>query len=169
MPGRNAMAGAFLMVLGILFPAAEAGHELPYYPSYYPQEIRLEALEPGVAARRLQDNTLHAYVGSEPLFATQRPDHVDAITVLGSYMVATFNSAAVLHHQRQERCAEMQELLAELAGPVVGYVFHPYPVTPYHWDYLHHFDRATAVQAQFLQRPAGAQPAPTLSYRVRVR
>ena len=26
-------------------PAAQAGHEVPYYPSFYPQEIRIEPLD----------------------------------------------------------------------------------------------------------------------------
>ena len=28
-------------------PAAKAGHEVPYYPSFYPQEIRVEPLDQG--------------------------------------------------------------------------------------------------------------------------
>ena len=27
-----------------------------------------------------------------------------------------------------------------------GFVFHPYPVTPYHADYLHHLDRVEAAK-----------------------
>ena len=31
--------------------AAEAGHEIPYYPSFYPQEVRVEVAEPPSALR----------------------------------------------------------------------------------------------------------------------
>jgi len=33
-------------------PAAKAGHEVPYYPSFYPQEIRIEPLDPECLHRR---------------------------------------------------------------------------------------------------------------------
>jgi hypothetical protein len=45
------MAAWFMM---FSHTAAYPGHELPYYPSYYPQEIRIESIEPGVAATLLQ-------------------------------------------------------------------------------------------------------------------
>ena len=50
-----------------------------------------------------------------------------------------------------------------LAGEEGTYVFHPYPVTPYHWDYLHHVDRAEAAQTQSLRRD---QSAPDLALTV---
>ena len=40
------------------------------------------------------------------------------------------------------RAASWPGLREENAG---GFVFHPYPVTPYHADYLHHLDRIEAV------------------------
>ena len=43
----QAVAGLLLALWCLMFfPAAvAAGHELPYYPSYYPQEIRIESIE----------------------------------------------------------------------------------------------------------------------------
>src|SRR6266850_1617361 len=51
--------------------AAYPGHELPYYPSYYPQEIRIESIEPGAAATLLRKSALHAYVGADPFPSEQ--------------------------------------------------------------------------------------------------
>src|ERR1700682_2511457 len=39
------------------FSAAQAGHEISYYPSFYPQEIRIEALTPGAAAKEFLNTT----------------------------------------------------------------------------------------------------------------
>ena len=47
---------------------ALAGHSLGHYPSYYPDEIRIEVLAPAAAARSLGAGTLHAYVGAAPAF-----------------------------------------------------------------------------------------------------
>ena len=45
--------GAGFMLAGIgLAAVADAGHEFPFYPSFYPQEITVEALdEPGLDRR----------------------------------------------------------------------------------------------------------------------
>ena len=48
-----------------LFGVAHAGHEFPFYPSFYPQEITVEALDARSAAQRLAKGTLHAYAGGE--------------------------------------------------------------------------------------------------------
>ena len=36
---------------------ARAGHELPFYPGYYPQEIRVETLTPAAAVPLLRNST----------------------------------------------------------------------------------------------------------------
>jgi hypothetical protein len=114
-----------------------------------------------------QANTLHAYIGSAALFAGQIPEHVDAIATLGSYLVITFRTAAM--SRREERCAVAQAMLAVMAGQEGAYVFHPYPVTPYHEDYLYHFDRVVAAQTQSRQYADGDREAITLDRRVRSR
>lgn len=159
--------GLLLPVLYLMFLPAEAGHEMPYYPSYYPQEIRIEALAPDTAATLLQHNKLHAFIGGEPHSGVPLPANVRAIGTLGSYLVVTFDSA--VFPQEADRCLLAQKLLGALAGAEGSYVFHPYPVTPYHWDYLHHFDRVEAAKA-LSQRPAVSDQraaAPALNVRAR--
>jgi hypothetical protein len=54
--GRVTVLGAVMAVVG----SAEAGHELPVYPSYYPQEIRIEPVDPAVAGRALAEGRIQA-------------------------------------------------------------------------------------------------------------
>jgi hypothetical protein len=119
------------MALGAL---AHAGHEFPFYPSFYPQEITVEALDAQAAARRLAAGTLHAYAGSD-FAAKVDPAKVATIAALGGYVVATFDRDA----DRATRCAKAQALRSALGD---GYTWHPYAVTPFHADYLYHADRA---------------------------
>src|SRR2546428_8703435 len=58
---RSLMLGAWLAFFGL----AHAGHEFPFYPSFYPQEITVEALDARSAAQRLAKGTLHAYAGGD--------------------------------------------------------------------------------------------------------
>jgi hypothetical protein len=157
------------MALGIVFVPAEAGHELPYYPSFYPQEIRIETMDAKAAAASLGDNALHAYIGETPFFEGQPPAHVRAVASLGSYLVVTFNPAATLVQDRQNRCALARQILTTLAAGDAAYVFYPYPITPYHWDYLHHFDLVQALTAKYQQRSADGQAAAELPPGIRVR
>jgi hypothetical protein len=55
--------------------AALAGHSISHYPSYYPDEMRIDAIDPAAAAKSLGDGTLHAYVGAAPAFEGYVPDH----------------------------------------------------------------------------------------------
>lgn len=122
------LAGAGLALLGV----AHAGHEFPFYPSFYPQEITVEALDARAAAQRLAKGTLHAYAGAE---IAAPPAKTGSVASLGGYVVATFGRGG---------CAAargMKDALGE------GAVWHPYPVTPFHADYLHHADRAEAARA----------------------
>jgi len=63
------LLGAFALLAGA---SAEAGHELPFYPSFYPQEIRVEALEPGPAAAQTSTQTLMPWIKDNlgPLLAS---------------------------------------------------------------------------------------------------
>lgn len=149
-----------LAALGLLLSAAEAGHELPIYPSYYPQEIRLEIVDPLAAARRLPDGGLHAYVGAEPTFAGRAPDTVSRVESLGSYLVLTFRPAFVARNDRQARCAAAGALARAMARRPGRAVVHPYPVTPYHADYFYHVDLAEAARRRFLDGAAGRDGAP---------
>jgi hypothetical protein len=124
---------------------AIAGHESPYYPSFYPQEIRIETKEPATAAALLRDGSLHAYLGTDPFAGGPPPPHVADVESLGSHVILTFNASSPRFQEQQVRCAAGDEIRKSLAGQGRALVFHPYPVTPYHPDYLHHFDRAQAA------------------------
>jgi len=64
LPALNVLRGLVLLVcVAACSAAAEAGHEIPYYPSFYPQEIRVEFAEPSAGLRLFEKNAIHAYVG----------------------------------------------------------------------------------------------------------
>jgi hypothetical protein len=134
--------------------AARAGHEAPLYPSYYPQEIRVEAVEPQAAARLLESSKIHAYVGAAPGFAGPAPDSLRFVESLGSYVVMRVNPASPAAKGGQAACAVARAALKALAGDPRGLVLHPYPVNSYHADYLQHADRAEAAKARLLGGPA---------------
>lgn len=153
-----------LTTFSLLLTPAEAGHELPIYPSYYPQEIRVEVVEPAEAGARLADARIHAYLGAEPAGRLPASDTVSAIESLGSYLVLTFGPAFVQRHKRDARCAAAVGFGRRVAARQGRFVFHPYPVTPYHADYLQHFDLAEASRQRYLSAAAdpGGARAPAL-------
>jgi hypothetical protein len=132
--------------IGLLVAGGQggAGHQVGHYPSFYPHEIIIETVDPVAAAKRLSDETLHAYVGAAPDFAGLMPGHVHAVKSLGSFLVLSFGAR---FPSADARCAAARDFLAMLSKEkIAGFVFHPYPVTPYHADYLHHLDRADAAR-----------------------
>jgi hypothetical protein len=151
------VAVLLLGLLALAAVAAHAGHELSFYPSYYPQEIRVERLDPASAAARLQQNALHAYVGTDPFPGAPVPKPLEAVESLAGYLVLTFNPAEAAGRDVTTRCTQARSLLPSLGGPVTGYTFHPYPVTPYHGDYLHHADLA-GVARERAAAPGAAGP-----------
>jgi hypothetical protein len=139
-----------LVLVAVAVVPARAGHELPFYPSFYPQEIRVETVEPSAAGRRLATSALHAYAGADPFVGTAIPKDVTPLESLASYVVVNVDPAAV--KDREARCTVVRKVLTALATVKSEFVFHPYPVTPYHTDYLSHFDRATATHRSFEER-----------------
>ena len=85
--------GAVAAALFCAGPAAQAGHELSYYPAFYPQEIRIEPLDPEAAANQFANTAdpLHAYIGAAPRFAGAAPAHLKSIASLRSFIVASAN------------------------------------------------------------------------------
>jgi hypothetical protein len=151
-----------LTVAGLLSIACGAqvyaGHEMPFYPSYYPQEITLETLPETAAPVRFAKNTLHGYVGGDPFEGKTAPRGVDAVESLGSWAVVTFNPAHKRLGTAEARCAAGRRIVASL-GDAPRFRRHPYPVTPFHSDYLHHADLAEAAAAGARVRPpAGEAP-----------
>jgi hypothetical protein len=137
-----------LLVLAALLAAlgvARGGHELPVYPSYYPHEIAIETMPPERAADLLPDATLHAYLGAEPRFPNAVPTSIRAVESLGSFVIVRINPA----HDERSACAVVETIVRDMADKT-GFVFHPYPVTPLHGDYLYHVDRAEAAKARLL-------------------
>ena len=136
-------AGALALVLA--GTAAHAGHEVPYYPSFYPQEIRIEPLDPERAAVEFANTAdpLHAYLGAAPRFTGEAPAHIKSAVSLGSFITARIDPQRV--PDRNARCAAVANAVnALMAKPDV--VPHRYPVTPYHADYLGHVDHTARAK-----------------------
>jgi hypothetical protein len=124
-----------------------AGHQVGHYPSYYPDEIRIDVVDPKAAGTGLADATLHAYVGAVPIFGGPVPDHVKSVRSLGWYLTLSFKTGSTSFATAGDRCAAAAGILAALREEKsAGFVFHPYPITPFHADYLHHLDRVEAAK-----------------------
>ncbi|HZP36444.1 MAG TPA: hypothetical protein VFE48_08135 [Methylomirabilota bacterium] len=153
---RLALLASALVVLTGLVDPARAGHELPFYPGYYPQEIRLETLTPAAAAAQLRSGSLHAYLGDDPFAGGRLPGSVEAAESLAGYVVLSPATAA--SGAAADRCgAALRAARALAAVRVPGFVPHPYPVTPYHGDYLEHADLAEAAR-RAVEAARGAAP-----------
>jgi hypothetical protein len=160
-PGRSASrspvvhgvvkrAAGVALAAGLLLAGGHsgAGHSVGHYPSYYPDEIRIDVFDPAAAGEGLAEQSLHAYVGAVPSFAGPVPGYVKSVTSLGSFLLLSFNTAAERFASADDRCTAARGILAALSHErAAGFVFHPYPVTPYHADYLHHLDRIEAAKS----------------------
>jgi len=159
-----------LAALTLATHAARAGHESPFYPSFYPQEIRIETLDAASAAAGWPQARVHAYVGDD-LFGASAPADAIAVTSLKSYVVLTFDAAdgryAAGSGDVRSRCAAADRILRMLSRNAAGFVFHPYPVTPYHADYLEHADLAMRARLRFDKPAAGADSITDLRIRAR--
>jgi hypothetical protein len=154
-----------LLALLASLPAgnASAGHELPFYPSFYPQEIRIETVPPAAAGPMLGKAALHAYVGGDPFAGRTTPANIGASESLASYVVVTFNPATPSLVTRESRCESGAAIIDRLKTGL--YTAHPYPVTPFHGDYLQHFDLVEKQKAALLARAHTLPPG----FRVRAR
>ena len=135
--GRVTVLVAALAVLG----PAQAGHEPPVYPSYYPQEIRIEPIDPAAAGRALAEGRIQAYLGPLEGLPAGAEESVKFVESLGSYVVVRVNPEGPLAADADARCALAAQAVSALAGAQDGFRFHPYPINPLHADYLHHFDQ----------------------------
>jgi hypothetical protein len=138
------------LVIGVMLASGRggAGHSVGHFPSYYPDEIRIDVMEPEAAARGLADKTLHAYVGSAPKFTEPVPGHIKSAKSLGSFLVLSFDEGSKRFASAEVRCVAARSILAALSQMQADdFVFHPYPVTPFHADYLHHLDRIDAARS----------------------
>jgi hypothetical protein len=160
---RVAFAGA-LVAVAFAQRTAQAGHESPFYPSFYPQEIRIETIDPATAAAGWPKARVHAYVGGDAFAGGTAPADAAPVESLHTFVVLTFDPSAgrnaALASDPQNRCAAAGRILRTLAPGGAGFVRHPYPVTPYHADYLEQFDLARRAQARYSgQAPGVTKPA----------
>jgi hypothetical protein len=151
-PSVVLVLAALLAALGV----ARGGHELPVYPSYYPHEIAIETMPSEHAADLLRDAKLQAYLGAEPRFPGAVPASIRAVESLGSFVIVRINPERMAKDGRSA-CAVVEAIVRDMAGKD-GFVFHPYPVTPWHGDYLYHVDRAEAEKTRLLSAPAASPP-----------
>lgn len=154
------MRAAAVVCFAVFFSSpAHAGHEIAYYPSFYPQEITIQTLDPASAAKRLSENILHAYLGAMPKFTGAVPEHLEPVESLDGFLLLQFDPAWKALSNREERCAAGSAVIRKLKAEVEGVVLFPYPITPYHPDYLHHLDRIEEAEAEL---SAGETAAPDL-------
>jgi len=142
--------GVIVIVLGAIAIAgvARSGHELPIYPSFYPHEIDIRALAPDQAADQLRQGKIQAYVGRDLSFPGTPPAEIGAIESLGSFVVVRVNPDSAHAKNDASACGVTKAMVRALAGDR-DFVLHPYPVTPFHGDYLHHADLAAAAKTRF--------------------
>ena len=146
-------SSALLSVCFLLTPA-HADHALPFNPSFYPHEIQIKTVDLMSAKRLLANNAVHAYIGGDPFAGGATPQHLGYVESLDSYLVATFNIASKPWKERDARCAAAGALVSAMPANNENYIFHPYPVTPYHEDYLQHFDLAESVKNKYRTDPS---------------
>jgi len=168
------VAVAALLVAVVFAPrTAQAGHESPFYPSFYPQEIRIETLDPAPVAAGWSKPRVHAYVGPDLFAGGSVPPDATGVASLHSYLVLTFDALygpyAAGSSDVQNRCAAAGRTLRALMPGGAGFVPHPYPVTPYHADYLEQFDLARRAQAQYFAQDDDAAAGRGLRIRTRGR
>jgi hypothetical protein len=161
---------AGVLALGFLVQrTALAGHESPFYPSFYPQEIRIETLDTAAAAVGWPKVRVHAYVGDDIFAGGSAPADAAPVTSLQSYLVVTFDAVSgpyqATSSDAQTRCAAAGRVLRALTPGGAGYVSHPYPVTPFHADYLEQFDLARRARLQYATDAGGAATGPNLRIR----
>jgi hypothetical protein len=167
--GAAPLLGAVCLLAALR--AAQAGHESPFYPSFYPQEIRIETLDPGAAKTGWNKARVHVYVGADPFAGGAPPADAAAVQWLHSFLVLTFDGApnrqSPANGAKRDHCASAGRVLGALAPGIADFVVHPYPVTPYHADYLQHFDLAQEARARL--GGGAADGATSAALRIRAR
>ena len=158
---------SLLLAAAGMIDQARSGHEFPVYPSYYPHEIRIEAMGPDRAAGLLLEGKIQAYLGPEPRFGSALPDSIGAVESLGSVVVVRINAESSLARDHAAACALARTVMREIAQRHGQLRFHPYPVTPYDGDYLYHADLAEAARLRLAENSAGA--GATVPQHLRVR
>ena len=117
-------------------------------------------MAPERAGELMRAGKLHAYVGGPAAFAAAPDDKIGTVESLGAFIVVRLNPDS--RHARDEAsaCAAAGAIVRDMAARAssTGFVSHPYPVTPFHGDYLAHADRAEAARQRLLGGDAPALP-----------
>jgi hypothetical protein len=103
-------------------------------------------LDAASAPAKLADGSLHAYLGADPFAGRPVPPTVARVESLAAYVVIALNPASRLSGDAGRPCLAARAV-AETLAAIPGYEPHPYPVTPYHPDYLQHADLAAEASA----------------------
>jgi hypothetical protein len=140
--------GAITFILAAIVTVAWGGHELPIYPSFYPHEIEIRTVAPNDAAQALRDAKIQAYIGAGVSLANAPPGDIGTIESLGAFVTVRVNPGSAHAQDERSACAAVTTVIRALAGQS-DFIAHPYPVTPFHGDYLHHADLADAAKARF--------------------
>jgi hypothetical protein len=143
---------AAVLLAAAIVTVARGGHEVPIYPSFYPNEIDIQTLSPEQAPSALVNAKIHAYIGRGVRFSGTLPDVIGSIESLGSFVMVRVNPQSPLVRDERSTCVATQSVVHDVAKGDI--VLHPYPVTPLHGDYLYHVDLAEAAKARF----ADAEP-----------
>jgi hypothetical protein len=138
----------FVVGATAIVTSARGGHELPIYPSFYPHEIAIRTLDPEQAGNALRSGEIQAYLGGGARFAQAQPENIRAVESLGSLIMVRINPHSALAADEAAACSVIKAIAHELSGED-AFILHPYPVTPFHGDYLHHADLAAAAKARF--------------------
>ncbi len=103
---RSKAGVALAAVICALPWAARGDHDISYFPSFYPQEIRVERLDPEAAAREFANDKdpLHVYIGAAPRFAGAPPADLKPIRSLKALIVASVNPESQLFQNSETRC-----------------------------------------------------------------
>jgi hypothetical protein len=147
---------------------ARSGHELPVYPSYYPHEIEITAMAPAHATEQMRSGKLHAYIGSTSAASSLPTKSIGFAESLGSFIVVRFNPSSLVAKHEASACATAGVLVRDMAarGGDGRFVAHPYPVTPWHGDYLLHADLAEAARIRLVDNAAASLAGDSLKVRV---
>jgi hypothetical protein len=164
---KGLVACVVLLVAVALATLARSGHEFPVYPSYYPHEIKIETIPQERAADLLLEGKIHAYVGREPRFTGALPDSIRAVDSLGSFVIVRVNPESRLAKDNESACAVARTVVRDIARRGGNLILHPYPVTPFHGDYLYHVDLADAAKARLIGKSVDASMPSIRSLKVR--
>src|SRR5215472_9868078 len=110
------------LFFSFLLTPAWADHALPFNPSFYPHEIQIKTVDLLSAKRLLSNNSLHAYIGGNPLPGGETPPHLGYVESFDSYLVATFNLASKPWKERELRCAAAGAFVSAMAANKKDYI-----------------------------------------------